>query len=88
MNPNRDPEKNTGSLKDAALWQYNHRDQIKALTNDKLLEEWDNVKKAGKAFTEGRVPWTDELFWCFMAFGAEVRDRGLDMPKLKYSHLK
>lgn len=88
MNPNYDENKNTGKLKDAALWKYNNREQIKALDNTKLLEEWDGVKKAGKAFTDGKVSWTDELFWCFMAFGSVVRDRGLDMPPLKYSRLK
>lgn len=88
MNPNYNEEKNTGTLADAAVWRFNNREQVKALDNKALLEEWAKVKKAGEAFTNGRVPWTDELFWCFMAFGSEVRDRGLDMPPLKYSRLK
>jgi hypothetical protein len=78
MNPNYDPIRNTGRLADAAYWYYNDRVQIKALSDEKLKEEFRNLKKAARAFADGRVPWTDEIFWGFSAFIDELRARDID----------
>jgi hypothetical protein len=78
MNPNYDPTRNTGRLADAAHWYYNDRAQIKALTDARLKEEYQNFKKAARAFSDGRVPWTDEMFWCFAAFVDELAARQID----------
>lgn len=68
---------NDGSLKMAHTWKYNSPSQVRSLPDDLLKEEWESVKANGKAFFQGGVPWTDELFWCFCAFGREMTIRGL-----------
>lgn len=76
MNPNYDENKNTGKLETAKYWYYNKPEQVKALSNEKLLEEWKNLTMQLRAIRG--LPWSDEMFWTFGTFSKELSDRKLD----------
>jgi hypothetical protein len=65
----------SGSLANASNWQYSNKKQIQDLPDEKLKQEWESVSTQARAFSQGRVPWTDELFFCFFGFTEEMNRR-------------
>lgn len=60
-------------------WRFKNRDQVRALTDNELIEEWRELTSAIQLFHKHQTSMTMEMFWLFAAIVAIATERQLNL---------
>jgi NTP pyrophosphatase (non-canonical NTP hydrolase) len=52
-------------------WRYSNAEQVAALSDEKLNEEYQELTDAIKSFSQNKMAITGEMFWLFIALSTE-----------------
>ena len=62
-------------------WQYKHRSEIEALSNEVLVKLYHDLTDAITTFHKYKVPMSDEMFWQLVVSTEEINRRGIVIDK-------